>query len=221
MHTVPKSGHSGGWIDPIRTSPHRASSGSATVICGASNLTSASQAAYAGASPCAESGIDPSPRHSKWGRTTKVSASARCAARLPSHVTARPYWFSTVAVPALIWRSSIVIDCSRSSGSNPDTATGRPYSSAMNVYGAHPTTVETWPGPINASIRQSGASRSARSAGNRTTWLLMTEKFSIPSARACINVSAVDGLVVSKPMAKKRTSRPGSSRASFRASSGE
>jgi hypothetical protein len=48
-----------------------------------------------------------------------------------------------------------------------------------------------------------------------------TEKFAMPSAFARISVSAVDGAVVSKPMAKNITCRLGFARASFNASSGE
>ena len=63
-------------------------------------------------------------------------------------------------------------------------------------------TVETWPGPMKPSSRMSGESRMARIAGMMVTWLQKTEKFSIPSALARISVSAVDGAVVSKPIAK-------------------
>ena len=82
-------------------------------------------------------------------------------------------------------------------------------------------TVETWPGPMNASMRMSGESRMARIAGTMVTWLQNTEKLVSPSALARITVSAVDGAVVSKPMAKKRTWRSGWFRASLSASSGE
>ena len=44
-------------------------------------------------------------------------------------------------------------------------------------------TVETWPGPMNASSRRSGESRIALMAGTIVTWLQNTEKFSMPSAR--------------------------------------
>ena len=53
------------------------------------------------------------------------------------------------------------------------------------------------------------------------TWLQKTEKFRIPSACARFSVRAVEGVVVSKPIAKKTTSRSGFSRAIFSASSGE
>ena len=72
-----------------------------------------------------------------------------------------------------------------------------------------PTTVETWPGPMKPSRRRSGESSSARSGGTIVTWLHMTEKFAMPSAFARMSVSAVDGAVVSKPIAKKTTSRSG------------
>ena len=53
------------------------------------------------------------------------------------------------------------------------------------------------------------------------TWLQKQEKFRMPSALARMSVSAVDGAVVSKPIAKKTTSRSGFSRAIRSASSGE
>ena len=54
-----------------------------------------------------------------------------------------------------------------------------------------------------------------------STWLQKTLKFSSPSAAACWTTSAVGGVVVSKPMAKKTTSRSGSSRAMRSASAAE
>ena len=91
----------------------------------------------------------------------------------------------------------------------------------MNSKGRAPITVETWPGPMNPSSRRSGDSSSARSGGTIVTWLHMHEKLVSPSARARFRVSAVDGAVVSKPMAKNTTSRSGFSRAIRSASSGE
>jgi hypothetical protein len=74
---------------------------------------------------------------------------------------------------------------------------------------------------MKPSSRRSGDSSSARSGGTIVTWLQTTEKFSIPSAFARLSVSAVEGAVVSKPIAKKTTSRSGCSRAIRSASSGE
>ena len=74
---------------------------------------------------------------------------------------------------------------------------------------------------MNASIRMSGESRIARIAGMMVTWLQKTEKLRMPSALARISVSAVEGAVVSKPMAKNMTCRSGFARASFSASAGE
>ena len=91
----------------------------------------------------------------------------------------------------------------------------------MNSNGRAPTTVATWPGPMKPSRRRSGESSSARSGGTIVTWLHMHEKLAMPSAFARMSVSAVDGAVVSKPMAKKTTSRSGFSRAMRSASSGE
>ena len=67
----------------------------------------------------------------------------------------------------------------------------------------------------------SGESRIARIAGTMVTWLLNTEKLVTPSSRARRSVSAVDGAVVSKPIAKKQTCLLGSSCAILSASSGE
>ena len=115
----------------------------------------------------------------------------------------------------------MTIDCSISSGSNPETAIGLPASLAIHSYGRQPITVETCPGPMNASSRMSGESRMARIAGMIVTWLQNTEKLRMPSALARISVSAVEGAVVSKPMAKNITCRSGWRRASFSASEGE
>ena len=91
----------------------------------------------------------------------------------------------------------------------------------MNLKGRAPTTVETCPGPMNPSSRRSGDSSSARSGGTIVTWLHTHEKFGTPSAFARFSVSAVDGAVVSKPIAKNTTSRSGFSLARRSASSGE
>ena len=53
------------------------------------------------------------------------------------------------------------------------------------------------------------------------TWLQNSEKLRILLGRARSTVSAVEGAVVSKPIAKKTTSRSGFSRAILSASSGE
>jgi hypothetical protein len=73
-----------------------------------------------------ECSIEPRPRHSKNSRSSYTSVSAVSAAALPPRVTTRAYWFSTSARPSAICSSSIQIDCSISSGSNPDTTTGLP-----------------------------------------------------------------------------------------------
>ena len=91
----------------------------------------------------------------------------------------------------------------------------------MNSNGRAPTTVETWPGPMKPSRRRSGESSSARSGGTIVTWLLITRKFVTPSAFARLSVSAVDGAVVSNPIAKNTTSRSGLALAIRSASSGE
>ena len=62
---------------------------------------------------------------------------------------------------------------------------------------------------MKPSSRRSGDSSSARSGGTIVTWLHMQEKLGTPSALARFSVSAVEGAVVSKPIAKKTTSRSG------------
>ncbi len=54
---------------------------------------------------------------------------------------------------------------------------------------------------MNPSRRRSGESSSARNGGTIVTWLHMQKKFSTPSALARLSVNAVDGAVVSKPIA--------------------
>ena len=68
-----------------------------------------------------------------------------------------------------------------------------------------PITLETWPGPMNASTASSGSARIARSGGSTSTWLQNTEKLSMPSSRARRSVIAVAGAVVSNPIARKQT----------------
>ena len=108
-----------------------------------------------------------------------------------------------------------------SSGSKPATTTGLPYCFAMNSYGRQPITVDTCPGPMKPSSRRSGESRMALMAGTIVTWLQNTEKFSMPSAAARIMVIAVDGAVVSNPIAMNTTCLSGFCRAIFSESSGE
>ena len=74
---------------------------------------------------------------------------------------------------------------------------------------------------MKPSSRRSGESSSARSGGTIVTWLHMQRKFSTPSALARLSVSAVDGAVVSKPIAKNTTVRSGFFFAIRSASSGE
>ena len=58
-------------------------------------------------------------------------------------------------------------------------------------------------------------------AGMIVTWLQNTEKFVRPSALARSMVMAVDGAVVSNPMAMNTTRLSGLARANFSESSGE
>src|SRR5487761_149384 len=91
----------------------------------------------------------------------------------------------------------------------------------MKWYGRQPITVDTCPGPMNPSSRTSGESRMALIAGMIVTWLQNTEKFVNPSEAARSIVIAVDGAVVSNPIAMKTTCRSGFCLAIFSESSGE
>ena len=91
----------------------------------------------------------------------------------------------------------------------------------MKRYGSQPITVETWPGPMKPSMWRSGDARIASSAGMMVTWLQKTEKFSTSSAAARSTVIAVEGVVVSKPMAMNTTRRSGWLRAILSELSGE
>ncbi len=72
-----------------------------------------------------------------------------------------------------------------------------------------PITIADMAGPRNPSICRSGLSSIAFIVGTIVMWLQNTEKFAMPSRSACSTVSAVDGMVVSKPRAKNTTSRSG------------
>jgi hypothetical protein len=112
-------------------------------------------------------------------------------------------------------RISIRIACITSSGSKPAITTGLRYSAAKNSYGRLPMIVDTCAGPMKPSSRTlphwrtSGDSRMLAIAAGVSTWQQSTEKFFSPSARACLMTTAVGGVVVSKPMAKKTTCRCG------------
>ncbi len=71
------------------------------------------------------------------------------------------------------------------------------------------------------SSRTSGDSRMCVIADGVSTWLQKTVKFARPSAFAWRMTIAVGGVVVSKPIAKKTTSRPGLSCAILSASAAE
>ena len=74
---------------------------------------------------------------------------------------------------------------------------------------------------MKPSRRRSGESRIALIAGMIVTWLQKIEKLSRPSAAARSTVIAVDGAVVSNPIAMNTTRLSGFLRATFSASSGE
>ena len=115
----------------------------------------------------------------------------------------------------------MTIDCRISSGSKPETTIGLPSFFAIHSYGRQPMTVETWPGPINASMRMSGESRIARIAGMIVTWLQKTEKLRMPSALARIKRQCGGGRRGFKTNGEKHHVLIGVAFASLSASKGE
>ena len=110
VHAVPKTLHSHGLSTPLSTSPHWHAFGSATRTPGIANCSSASNSAKSSCSRSALCEMNPSPRHSKCGRSANTSPISASAAGLPCSGTTRVYWFSTSQRPSRIWRSSIVTD---------------------------------------------------------------------------------------------------------------
>src|SRR5215472_17207330 len=99
VQAVPKTLHSHGLSTPLSTSPHWQALGSATRTPGTEKSSSASIDSYADRTFSAECEMKPSPRHSKYGRSSIVSPMAFSATVLPSHGTTREYWFSTCDRP--------------------------------------------------------------------------------------------------------------------------
>lgn len=84
-----------------------------------------------------------------------------------------------------------------------------------------PITLHTCPAARKPWTRQLGERMIASIAGGTRTWETSRLKLGMPSLFAWYTVIAFGGAVVSKPMPKKTTSRPGFCRATFKASSGE
>ena len=126
VHAVPNTLHSHGFRTPLSTSPHWQALGSATRTPGTENSRSASISAYFSRTRSAECEMNPSPRHSKCGRSSKTSAIASNARVLPSHGTTRLYWFSTSQRPSRSCTRIIWIACRMSSGSKPAITIGLP-----------------------------------------------------------------------------------------------
>ena len=84
VQAVPNTLHSHGLMTPFSTSPHWQAFGSATRTPGMSKRSSASNSRYASDNfrPLWE--INPSPRHSKCGRSSNTSAKTASACGLPS-----------------------------------------------------------------------------------------------------------------------------------------
>ena len=83
-------------------------------------------------------------------------------------------------------------------------------------------TVQTWPAARKPCTRLSGDERMASIAGGTSTCETSSEKFRTPRCAAWYTAMALAGAVVSKPTAKKTTSRSRAvPRAIATASSGE
>ena len=226
VQAVPNTRHSHGLMRPVNTDPHSQATGSGMSAPGTVKRFSASHRAYSSEMPRPESSSHPRPRHSKRSRTVNTRSSNASAAGFPSVRTTRAYWLPTAALPPATspetnCSTSIATACRMSSGSKPATTHGMPNSSGRKSKAFVPTTVATWPGPMNPSTSVSPPSTIARSGGSMVTWLEKTEKFGTPLRRAASSVTAVDGAVVSNPTAKNTTCLSGLSSAIFSASSGE
>src|SRR6516165_5233940 len=82
-------------------------------------------------------------------------------------------------------------------------------------------TLDTRPGPLNMTSRSGGETSTALMAGMFVTSLQKTNKVQNPSAEARSIVIAVDGAVVSNPIAMNTTCLSGFCRAILSESSGE
>ena len=111
--------------------------------------------------------------------------------------------------------------CSKSRGSKPVTTMGTRYLAARGRYSSVPITVQTWPAARKPSTRERGEAMMASRAGGTSTWETRMEKLVRPNAFAWATAMALEGAVVSKPTAKKTTSRSGFCSARARASSAE
>ncbi len=160
------------------------------------------------------------PRHFRSTSSNTRSTWSR-AGTVPSRVTERTYWFSTSWRPSSSWAMHIAIPSRMSTGSNPVTTIGTAYFAAIGSYSVQPITLQTCPAARKPCTRLSGESRIAVIAGGTVTWETSTLKFGTSSSRARQTAIALAGAVVSKPTAKKTTSRPGCCRAMSSASSGE
>ena len=160
------------------------------------------------------------PRHAR-GTTSNTSRTAARAGPFPPSATERAYWFSTCARPSSSCRTHMCTPWRRSSGSKPVTTIGTRQRMHSGWYSSSPITVQTCPAARKPSTRRPGAARIASIAGGTVTCETSSEKFRSPRRRAARTAMAFAGAVVSKPTAKKTTSRSGRRAASATASIGE
>ena len=157
VQAVPNTLHSHGLMTPLSTSPHWHAFGSATRTLGIEYRSSASKVANSGRSFSALCEMKPSPRHSKWGRSSKTSASTCEGARVAFVANDTRVLVLDLA-PALAdlreEHDDRLQDVERLEPGRHQAAcrTAR----ARTGRAGCPTTVETWPGPEEAVEAQIG-----------------------------------------------------------------
>ncbi len=157
VQAVPKTLHSHGLITPLSTSPHWQAFGSATRDARQREAPLGVELGVGVAEPqrALRDDAEPAPLEVR-AQLHRLGDRPRAPAGCPRGRTTRTYWFSTSQRPSASWRRIIAIDWSMSSGSNPDTTTGLPYSSAMNRYGLRADHRRDVPGPDEAVEPQVG-----------------------------------------------------------------
>ena len=220
VHSTPNAGHSCGRLWPCNTAPARHTAGSSAGIPATPKREAASNRAYwlAQAQPLA--GISPMPRHLR-ATGSKTSSIWAWAAGLPSGRTQRVYWISHLGAARFELFDAhrhALKDVQRLETGHDDR---HAVFLAIGSYSAVPITVQTWPGgqePLHDAfgrIEHGADRRRNQDVGNQG------RKVGQPQPAAWAIAMATAGAVVSKPMAKKTTSRSGCRRASPTASIGE
>ena len=113
------------------------------------------------------------------------------------------------------------MDWSKSNGSKPEATTGGPSSSQIHSYGSTDSPVETCPGPMNPSRRISGGLENGADRWDIVTVIAEDGKIMDVLGFVLMSVSAVEGAVVSNPIARNITLSQDIFFASSNASAGE